>query len=264
MTRAWLVRAGRHGERETLALEQGLAVVGWPELQDLSGHATRASLMDALRQAFPDDGTKQLLNWQAQLWAFLHTISEGDLAVLPLKTSPAVAIGQVTGSYTYRPDLPPDARHTRPVKWLLGAFLTVCEVKCHDAARRLDSLVQAGRDPGWAGPGALLAGAVRETDATPSDEETSSVDIERYAADQISARIAERFAGHGLARLVEAIFAARGMTTWRSPEGPDGGVDVLVGSGPLGIPPASASRSSLPARQSRSASCANFKVSSVG
>src|SRR6266536_3738393 len=118
MTRAWLVRAGRHGERETLALEQGLAVVGWPELQDLSGHATRASLMDALRQAFPDDGTKQLLNWQAQLWAFLHTISEGDLAVLPLKTSPAVAIGQVTGSYTYRPDLPPDARHTRPVKWL--------------------------------------------------------------------------------------------------------------------------------------------------
>jgi len=28
----------------------------------------------------------------------------------------------------------------------------------------------------------------------PSDEETSSVDIERYAADRISARIAERFA----------------------------------------------------------------------
>ena len=25
------------------------------------------------------------------------------------------------------------------------------------------------------------------------------------------------------------------MTAWRSPEGPDGGVDVLVGSGPLGM-----------------------------
>lgn len=90
MKRAWLVRAGRHGERETLALEQNLTVVG-SELGDLSGHATRDSLMEALREAFPDDGHKRLLNWQAQLWAFLSTISVGDIAVLPLKTSPAVS-----------------------------------------------------------------------------------------------------------------------------------------------------------------------------
>ena len=44
-----------------------------------------------------------------------------------------------------------------------------------------------------------------------------------------------RFAGHRMAYLIQAIFAARGMTTWLSPEGPDGGVDVLVGSGPLGM-----------------------------
>jgi restriction system protein len=251
MKRAWLVRAGRHGERETLALEQNLAVVGWIELEDLSGHTTRDSLMDALREAFPDDGHKRLLNWQVQLWAFLNTISVGDIAVLPLKTSPAVAIGEFTGSYAYRPDLPPDARHTRSVKWLatdlprtafgqdllysLGAFLTVCEVKRHEAVRRLESLVQTGRDPGWTGRGTRQAGVAKEADITPSDEETSSVDIERYAADRISARIAERFAGHRMAYLIQAIFTARGMTTWLSPEGPDGGIDVLVGSGPLGM-----------------------------
>jgi len=38
-----------------------------------------------------------------------------------------------------------------------------------------------------------------------------------------------------MAYLIQAIFAARSMTTWLSPEGPDGGVDVLVGSGPLGM-----------------------------
>ena len=28
----WLVRAGRHGERENMALENGLAFIGWEEL----------------------------------------------------------------------------------------------------------------------------------------------------------------------------------------------------------------------------------------
>ncbi len=40
-SRAWLVRAGHHGERETLALEQSLVLVGWRELDDLSGIKTR-------------------------------------------------------------------------------------------------------------------------------------------------------------------------------------------------------------------------------
>lgn len=32
----WMVRAGRHGERENLALENGIAVIGWQDLADLS------------------------------------------------------------------------------------------------------------------------------------------------------------------------------------------------------------------------------------
>ena len=36
----WLVRAGKHGEREELALENDIAVIGWDELPDLSGIAT--------------------------------------------------------------------------------------------------------------------------------------------------------------------------------------------------------------------------------
>ena len=32
----WLVRDGKYGEREMLALEQALSVIGWEELPDLS------------------------------------------------------------------------------------------------------------------------------------------------------------------------------------------------------------------------------------
>lgn len=248
--RAWLVRAGKYGNRESLALEQGLVVVGWDELSDLSGIETRDDLTAALQAAYPDGGRKRLLNWQAQLWAFVHSISVGDLVVLPLKGHPSVAIGRVTSEYEYRPDLPSDARHTRRVQWQttdlprtainqdllysLGAFSTVCQVKRHDALNRLITLAGQGHDPGWSGSPAPSP-TVSDGEETPSDEEALSVDVQRYAGDQINARIEQAFAGHDMAVLVEAILQTRGMVTWRSPEGPDGGVDVLAGGGPLGM-----------------------------
>jgi len=32
----WMVRAGRYGEQESLALDKNLAVIGWEELPDLA------------------------------------------------------------------------------------------------------------------------------------------------------------------------------------------------------------------------------------
>ena len=47
--------------------------------------------------------------------------------------------------------------------------------------------------------------------------------------------IESRFKGHSLARLVEAVLQAKSYITLRSPEGPDGGVDILAGRGPMGF-----------------------------
>lgn len=55
------------------------------------------------------------------------------------------------------------------------------------------------------------------------------------AHDQIVARIQSRSAGHALARLVDAVLRADGWVTTVSPPGPDGGVDILAGSGSLGL-----------------------------
>jgi restriction system protein len=248
--RAWLVRAGRYGERESLDLEQSLVVIGWDDLPDLSNVQTREDLMAELSSAYPDDGHKRLLNWLAQLWAFVDSISVGDLVVLPSKGRSAVAIGRVTSDYEYRQDLPSDARHTRRVDWQtsdlprtaigqdllysLGAFLTVCEIKRHDAVNRLAKLAADGRDPGWSRTGVPSVPTPNITE-TPSDEESAAIDVQQYAYDQIDKRIQQAFAGHDMAVLVEAILQAQGMVTWRSPEGPDGGVDVLAGAGPLGM-----------------------------
>jgi restriction system protein len=53
--------------------------------------------------------------------------------------------------------------------------------------------------------------------------------------DLIARLILAKFKGHGLARLVDGILQAQGYTTYRPPEGPDGGIDILAGTGPLGF-----------------------------
>ena len=62
-----------------------------------------------------------------------------------------------------------------------------------------------------------------------------SVDIEEAAGDQIAQLITARFKNHDLTRLVEAILRAQGYTTYRSPDGADGGADILAGGGPFGF-----------------------------
>lgn len=95
----WLVRSGKYGEREALALDNGLAVIGWDELPDLSKLKNRDDLQAALESAFPDSSAKTLSNWESQLWPFAHVMEKGDLVVMPLKTRSAIAIGRVSGPY---------------------------------------------------------------------------------------------------------------------------------------------------------------------
>jgi restriction system protein len=249
--RVWLVRAGRHGEREQFAIDHDCALVGWQDLGDLSQVADREELIEALRASSPDASDKKLSNHAAQLGAFLWKIEVGDVVVLPLKSTPALALGRVTGAYAYRPEFPADARHTRPVEWLrtdlprsvvgqdllysLGAFLTVCEIKRNGAASRFSSILSSGKDPGAAS--LVSPGPGPTGDGDDVDEETAPLDVEQVARDQVRAFIAERFTGHDLARLVEAILRAQGFFTYRSPAGADGGIDVLAGGGPLGMEP---------------------------
>jgi restriction system protein len=234
----WLVGAGSYGERETLALEQGLSVIGWEEMPDLTPIQSQDALADLIRETYPDAGKGRVSNWTGQLWSFRERIQTGDLVVLPLKKQSAIAIGTITGPYTFRPDLPADAQHTRTTTWLktdiprskfdqdllytLGAFLTVCQVKRNNAEERIK---------------AILAGQAPPPLVVQDDEEEGAVpvDLEQYAQDDISAFITQKFKGHELARLIDEILRAQGYQTIVSSEGADGGIDIVAGAGAMGF-----------------------------
>lgn len=236
----WLVRAGKHGEREDFALVNNVAVIGWDEMPDLSGIHDRKDLAALLQQTYPNDKEKTLMNWEAQLWAFTQRIKPGDWVALPLKRRSAIAIGKIVGDYAFNGDNPAGAMHFRPVQWQgeftrtlfgqdllysLGSALTICKIERHNAEERVKNIVAGKKDS-----------AVKPPQIpTDSGEDAGPLDLEEIARDQIVKYIISKFKGHGLQRLVGSILEAQGYTIRIAPEGPDGGVDIIAGRGALGF-----------------------------
>ncbi|MCQ9182893.1 CBS domain-containing protein [Streptomyces sp. IBSBF 2953] len=161
--RAWVVRAGENGEREHKALEEGVLLVGWHGLGDLTEVRTREDIKAAVAAAYPDEGPYTVGNWTGQLYRFVHDIQAGDHVVLPLRSG-RVAVGRVSGGYEYHGDAPDSSRHARRVEWLvkdvdrqsiqpdlqnsMGSLLTVFELSRFAAAERVAALAEGKPDPG--------------------------------------------------------------------------------------------------------------------
>lgn len=159
----WMVRAGRNGEREELALSDGVAVIGWDELPDLSSAQSREDIEDLLKEHHPDAKPKTLMNWATQVWTFVGRVMPDDLVVLPLKMRSAIAVGRASGEYEYRPQNPPGAHHVRRVEWTrddiprtafdqdllysMGAFLTVCQIKRNNAEEHIRAVAEGKPAP---------------------------------------------------------------------------------------------------------------------
>jgi restriction system protein len=172
-----------------------------------------------------------------------------------MKTTKQIAMGWVTDGYRYLGDVqPPDCRHVVMVDWkvtdlprtavkqdllyTLGSAVSIFAPSKNDAVARLEHLLARGTDPGSAvwkpSPGIEGRGDTVAEDSGVDQPELAT-DYAQAATDQIMARIQEDFAGHELATLVAAVLEIEGFRCDVSPPGPDGGVDVSAGRGPLGL-----------------------------
>ena len=238
----WVVRAGRHGEQQETALKEGLVCHAWNELPDYSSFRSREELRGLYEKTYPRENEKQIIAGLSQVWRFAREIQKGDVVALPLKTESALAFGRVTGDYQYR-KVAPNVMHVRGVEWLktvprsalpkdillsMSGMLTVFKITRNDAEGRVEKILAL---PALA-PEEPAEFAAAEIEAAVGDE---TVNLEEAARDEILKFIQTKFTGHDLARLVDAVLRAQGYKTEVSPPGPDGGVDILAGSGPLGF-----------------------------
>jgi restriction system protein len=233
----WTVKGGAKGEAEDTCLTASVIGKGG-KVSDLSRVTSRNEITAIWSREYPEMTASQTANHVGQLWSLVKKMQEGELVVLPLKTTGTIAVGRVTGRYEYRPDLIDTLCHARRVKWLktdltrdsfdqdllfsFGAFITIGQVRRDEAEERILAVV--GGKPASPSPDDVEAGSVE-----------TAPDIDALAREQIRQHISHHITGHDLAHVVAEVLKARGLEASESPPGPDRGVDILAGAGPLGL-----------------------------
>lgn len=220
-------------------------VCKWADMPDLSNLPGPEAIRELLQKSNPQLSEKQRIAHAGQFWSLVHRMQQGELVVLPLKTTGTIAVGEITGPYRYAPQEQPNLRHGRPVKWIttdlprdvfaqdllfsFGAFATVARVKRDQAEGRIRAVI-AGQPEDTA---TSLAPSVEPSSEAPEAEE--SIDVREVAREEIRQFVSQTFVGHDLARLVGAVLEAQGFSVTLSPPGADQGVDILAGAGALGL-----------------------------
>jgi restriction system protein len=240
----WTIRGGRVGEYEEAFLEKGVVAVGFGLNRSVADFADR----DALRAHLANRSSAD------QIWRLYNDVENGDMVALPRKLTRQVAVGRISGAYSYQPEsVGAGAPHVRTVEWQatniprshfdrdllnsFGSLLTVSQPGAPNAEARIASIANAflGDDSIGELAATPAIGAESSGDDSRDTEFFEEVDIDQEIRDRIVARLRQKFAGTRLEYLVASILEAAGYVVLQTRKGADGGVDVLAGKGDLGF-----------------------------
>ena len=145
----WYVWGGRNGEKEQDAIKQGKIFIGWHEAGDFSKSNNRNEISKL--STFSSKDHPRSIN------CFVNTIKPGDLVIMPFKKTDTVAIGKVSGDYSYDPDEDEHFPNSRPVEWIEKTIqlphqinlprYTVSRVKQKDALDFVHGVVEQSNKP---------------------------------------------------------------------------------------------------------------------
>lgn len=234
----WLVRAGKNGEYEEKFLKDNRIYLTWNDIEySLADYKDKDTLFKALIETYIYEKERRVSNWTGQIGTFANKMKIGDWIVLPSKMSRTIHIGEIKSEYKFDSNADNLYKHYREMKWFaqdiprdrfdqdilysFGASMTICNIYRNDAEKRIKEMSKNN----W---------NVKNKN-TIEDIEKESLDLNEYISDEISKLIIQKFKGHRMEDLINEILKAKGFTTYRSPEGADHGVDLLVSDGVLGF-----------------------------
>jgi len=236
-TNLWGIHAGKTGDADTLFLKKNCIAIGWAKMGNLSKlSANREAFKARVSKVYPEKKPGAIPNNAGQTFRFVHEMKPGDLVVYPSKRDRHLHFGRIQGKYRYDPNTEPGYPHTRSVKWLRsvprsqftqGALYEV------GSAMSLFLLKNYAEEFRSAVEGKATALPVTQ------DESVAAVveDIEETTRDFVLKRLAQEVKGHPFAELVAHLLNTMGYRTRVSPEGPDGGVDIVAHKDELGFEP---------------------------
>jgi restriction system protein len=236
-TTLWGIHAGRTGDADTHFLKRNVVALGWNTMQDLTRlPGDREAFKKHVAEMYPDKKPGGIRNSAGQLYRFVYEMKRGDIIVYPSKQDRHIHLGRVEGEYRYDPHSEPGYPHVRDVKWQesvprsqfsqgalyeIGSALSLFQVKNYADEFR-----------------AALEGKILPRPVT-QDETVAAVaeDIDETSRDFVLKTLAQELKGHPFADFVAHLLNTMGYRTRVSPEGPDGGIDIVAHKDELGFEP---------------------------
>jgi restriction system protein len=234
----WGIHGGKTGDADSLFLKDNVVALGWAEMGNIGAlPADREAFKTKLAEIRPD--RKERYYWIAggQLFRFVHEAKNGDLVIYPSKHDRKIHIGEIAGLYEFDPKTEPTYPQHRAVKWLKSFPRTQFS---QGALYEIGSAMSFFQVKNFADEFlAALSGQVTAAQPAKQDESVSYVadDIEQNTRDFILKTLAQELKGHALAEFIAHLLGAMGYRTRLSPEGPDGGVDIIAHKDELGFEP---------------------------
>lgn len=222
-------------------MQKNFLGIGWHDVGNIGKLVgNREAFKKAVAETYPTWTRGTVINSGSQLFRFVHEMKVGDLAIYRSKVDRQIHIGKIAGDYEYRPDLDEDYVNVRRVEWIgaypltqfsqgalyeIGSALTLFQVR-NFAEEFLAAVGGTKTPPVQSGP-------------ATEDETVADVaqDIEQNTRDFIYKLLAQHLKGYGFQAFVAHLLATMGYRTVESPEGVDGGVDIVAHKDELKLEP---------------------------
>lgn len=233
----WGIHAGRMGDADSLFLNNNVIALGWAEMSDVSSlPADRDAFRKKWKETRPGLREKQYIAGASQLFRFVHEAKKDDLVVYPSKRDRRIYIGEIVGDYVYDPNVNGNYPQHRATKWL-GDFPR--SRFSQGALYEIGSALSFFQVKNYA-PEFLSASSGKGHEVPAQEDESVSYvveDIEQNTRDYVIKILARELKGHALTDFVAHLLGKMGYQVRISPEGPDGGVDIIAHKDELGFEP---------------------------
>jgi restriction system protein len=233
----WGIHAGRASEAENLFLRHNVIALGWVDMGDLTKlAATREAFKAKQMDVEPGRKSGYYPIASGQVYRFVHEMKKGDLVAYPSKIDRKIHLGEIQGDYQYDNSIEPKFPHRRAVKWLSDQPRTRFS---QGALYEIGSAMSFFQIKNYADEFLNILGGKKIEQPVVEDTTIGYVakDIQQNTEDFILKKLAQELKGHMFAEFVAHLLETMGYRTRVSPEGPDGGVDIIAHKDELGFEP---------------------------
>ena len=239
-TTVWGIHAGSQGEADHLFLKTPCVAISWSKVNDLSKIPNdREAFKNALCKGYPETKPGAVATTAGMLYRFIYELQIGDLVLYPSKQDKCVHFGEITGNYEYNPEIHKEYPNIRNIKWLKSVPRTEFS---QGALYELGSAMSLFQVKNYADEyTSFLSGEKIGSENSVDDEDPTVAitanTIEENTRDFIYKKLSKELKGHPFEYFVAHLLNLIGYKTRVSPEGGDGGIDVLAFKDELGIEP---------------------------